>query len=49
MVKGNRTFIMAELHGTAAAVDVELNGRMDGKPSAIRVPSTLRILDLEEE
>lgn len=41
MAIGNRTFIMVELSGTSTAVDVELNGRIDGVPSAARIPSTL--------
>ena len=49
MASGNRTFIMAEISGTATAVDIELNGRMDGEPSAARIPSTLQIQSLEEE
>jgi hypothetical protein len=49
MASGNRTFIMAEISGTATAVDIELNGRMDGEPSAARIPSTLQVQSLEEE
>ena len=49
MANGNRTFIMAEISGTASAVDIELNGRMNGEPSAARIPSTLHIQSLEEE
>ncbi|MDA8546724.1 hypothetical protein N9Z48_00030 [Euryarchaeota archaeon] len=49
MANGNRTFIMAEINGTASVVDIELNGRMNGEPSAVRIPSTLHIQSLEEE
>ena len=43
MAKGNKTFIMAELTGNAEAVDIELNGRMDGEASAARIPTTLEL------
>tara|TARA_B100000459_G_scaffold143004_1_gene104143 strand:- start:176 stop:2404 length:2229 start_codon:yes stop_codon:yes gene_type:complete len=43
MAKGNKTFIMAEITGNASAVDIELNGRMDGEASAARIPSTLTV------
>lgn len=49
MANGNRTFIMVEISGTANTVDVELNGRMDGEPTAARIPSTLQIKSFEEE
>jgi len=48
MAVGNRTFVMAELSGNAVAVDIELNGRMDGEASAARIPNAL-ILDSREE
>ena len=41
MGPGHRTYLMAELKGSAQRVDVELNGRMDGTPFAARVPETL--------
>tara|TARA_Y200000002_G_scaffold80460_2_gene63416 strand:- start:522 stop:2735 length:2214 start_codon:yes stop_codon:yes gene_type:complete len=41
MGPGHRTYLMAELKGSAQRVDVELNGRMDGAPFAARVPETL--------
>ena len=43
MAKGNKTFIMAELTGNAEAVDIELNGRMNGEASAARIPTTLQL------
>ena len=45
MAKGNKTFIMAELSGNARAVDIELNGRMDGEASAARIPTTLSLAE----
>ena len=41
MGDGHRTYLVVELNGPARQVDVELNGRMDGKPFAARVPETL--------
>ena len=49
MAVGNKTFIMAELVGGATSVDIELNGRMDGEPSAARIPTTLTFNTHEEE
>ncbi|NCG00881.1 MAG: hypothetical protein GWP25_03705 [Euryarchaeota archaeon] len=49
MAKGNRTFIMAELSGGATSVDIELNGRLEGEPSAARIPSTLMLESANEE
>jgi len=46
MAKGNKTFIMAELTGNGKTVDIELNGRMDGEPSATRIPTTLALNEL---
>ena len=46
MAKGNKTFIMAEITGNATTVDIELNGRMDGEPSATRIPTTLALNEL---
>ena len=41
MVEGNMTFITIELEGSSKSVDIEINGRVDGKPYAARIPSTL--------
>jgi len=49
MAVGNRTFVMAELTGNAVAVDIELNGRMDGEASAARIPTALILNSREEE
>ena len=49
MAEGNRTFVMVELTGTATAVDVELNGRVDGTATASRIPKTLAVEVFEEE
>lgn len=41
MGPGHRTYLVVELNGTAAQVDIELNGRMDGEPFAARIPESL--------
>ena len=41
MVEGNMTFITIELEGNSKSADIEINGRVDGKPYAARIPSTL--------
>lgn len=41
MGPGHRTYLVVELSGTAAQVDLELNGRMDGEPFAARIPESL--------
>ncbi len=41
MGPGHRTYLVVELNGTAAQVDLELNGRMDGEPFAARIPESL--------
>ena len=48
MNAGNKTFVSVELSGTASSVDIELNGRMDGEPSASRVAQTLYRINEEE-
>ena len=47
MNEGNKTFLSIELAGSANAVDIELNGRMNGVPFACRPAKTL-IRDEEE-
>ena len=42
MGPGHQAYLIVELQGNAANVDVELNGRMDGEPFAARVPETLQ-------
>lgn len=49
MAKGNRTFVMVELSGSAQCVDIELNGRVDGQATAARIPKTLWLNVKEEE
>jgi hypothetical protein len=44
--EGHRVYVYVELLGSAGAVDVELNGRMDQVPFASRVP---RAVMMEEE
>ena len=41
MVEGNKTFLSLEITSTSNAVDIEINGRLDGTPSASRIPSTI--------
>ena len=41
MGPGHRAYLVVELKGTAAQVDLELNGRMDGEPFAARIPESL--------
>ena len=41
MGPGHRTYLVVELSGAAAQVDLELNGRMDGNPTAARIPESL--------
>ena len=41
MGPGHQTYLIVELDGEAAHIDVELNGRMDGEPFAARIPQTL--------
>ena len=41
MVEGNKTFLSLEISSTSNAVDIEINGRLDGTPSASRIPSTI--------
>ena len=41
MTEGNKTFLSLELLGSADSVDIELNGRMDGKPQACRASKSL--------
>jgi hypothetical protein len=49
MVTGNIVFLTIEIEGSSSCVDIELNGRVDGKPFAARIPSTLwRTVDSEE-
>ncbi len=49
MVSGNIVFVTVEIEGSSKCVDIELNGRVDGKPFAARIPSTLwRNSDSEE-
>jgi len=49
MVAGNIVFLTIEIEGSSSCVDIELNGRVDGKPFAARIPSTLwRTADCEE-
>ncbi|MBT4924564.1 MAG: hypothetical protein HON16_02280 [Euryarchaeota archaeon] len=49
MVTGNIVFLTIEIEGSSSCVDIELNGRVDGKPFASRIPSTLwRTVDSEE-
>jgi len=46
---GNLTFLTLELKGSADHVDVELNGRCNGEPSAARMPQTISMTNKEEE
>ncbi|DAC32656.1 MAG TPA: hypothetical protein HA356_02410, partial [Candidatus Poseidoniaceae archaeon] len=46
---GNLTFLTLELKGSADHVDVELNGRCNGEPTAARMPQTIPMTDKEEE
>jgi hypothetical protein len=49
MVAGNILFLTIDLEGSSSCVDIELNGRVDGKPFAARLPNTLwRTTDSEE-
>ena len=41
MGPGHRTYLVVELNGAAPQVDLELNGRMDGNPTAARIPESL--------
>lgn len=41
MGPGHKTYLVVELSGTSAQVDLELNGRMDGEPFAARIPESL--------
>ena len=41
MNHGNKTFISVELTGEASSVDIELNGRLNGKPHACRAVKSL--------
>ena len=38
---GQKTYLLVDLMGSAPRVDIEFNGRMDGKPFAARIPETL--------
>jgi hypothetical protein len=49
MREGNITFLTLEISGPADAVDVELNGRSDGKPTAARMPQALLLKAQSEE
>ena len=49
MREGNITFLTLEISGSADAVDVELNGRSDGKPTAARMPQALLLKAQSEE
>jgi len=46
---GNLTFLTLELKGSADHVDVELNGRCNGEPTAARMPQTIPMTGKEEE
>lgn len=39
--KGHRTFLTVELSGDNSIVDIELNGRMDTRPFAAKIPMSL--------
>lgn len=49
MSEGNVTFLTVELSGSASSVDIEINGRCDGVPSAARMPHSLAMNAQEEE
>ena len=49
MSQGNVTFLTVELSGSASSVDIEINGRCDGVPSAARMPHSLAMNAQEEE
>tara|TARA_B100001564_G_scaffold345965_1_gene345222 strand:- start:170 stop:2398 length:2229 start_codon:yes stop_codon:yes gene_type:complete len=49
MNEGNITFLTVELSGSATSVDIEINGRCDGIPSAARMPQAIGTSALEEE
>ena len=49
MNEGNITFLTVELSGSASSVDIEINGRCDGIPSAARMPQAIGTSSLEEE
>ena len=49
MSEGNITFLTVELSGSATSVDIEMNGRCDGVPSAARMPQSLVMNAHEEE
>ncbi len=49
MREGNITFLTLEISGPADAVDVELNGRSDGQPTAARMPQALLLKAQNEE
>lgn len=49
MREGNITFLTLEISGPADAVDVELNGRSDGQPTAARMPQALLMKAESEE
>ena len=48
MTEGNKTFLSVELFGNANSVDIELNGRLEGEPSACRASKTLLRTSEEE-
>ena len=49
MREGNITFLTLEISGPADAVDVELNGRSNGQPTAARMPQALLLKAQNEE
>ena len=49
MREGNITFLTLEIRGQSNAVDVELNGRSDGQPTAARMPQALLLRSQSEE
>jgi hypothetical protein len=49
MREGNITFLTLEIRGQSDAVDVELNGRSDGQPTAARMPQALLLRSQSEE
>jgi hypothetical protein len=42
MQEGHRVYLLVELTGEAAHVDVELNGRVNNEPFAARIPETVQ-------
>ena len=48
IAKGTTVFLTIDLAGEATQVDIELNGRVDGVPRGMRIPTALTRFDEEE-